>query len=71
MKSNVIKALGEQLNKQVDHSDQASAVAGEGYKFSVEIQTLDGNNNGNNCNFEQFDTWNYWVALFRIFNMVN
>tara|TARA_B100000900_G_scaffold252570_1_gene215253 strand:- start:4051 stop:4659 length:609 start_codon:yes stop_codon:yes gene_type:complete len=56
MTSNVIKALGEQLNKQVDHSDQASAIAGEGYKFAVEIQTLDGNN-GQNSAPEQFDTW--------------
>lgn len=57
MKSNVITALGEQLNKQVDHSDQASAVAGEGYKFAVEIQTLDGNNGGGDNTPEQFDTW--------------
>ncbi len=56
MTSNVIKALGEQLNKQVDHSDQASAIAGEGYKFGVEIQTLDGNN-GQNSAPAQFDNW--------------
>ena len=54
MNSNVIKALGEQLNKQVDHSDQASAQAGESYKFTVNIETLDGNNANKPV---VFDTW--------------
>ena len=55
MNSNVIKALGEQLNKQVDHSDQASATSGESYKFTVNIETLDGNNAANKP--VVFDTW--------------
>lgn len=54
MKSHVIKQLGEQLNKQVDHADQSSAVAGEGYKFQVKIETLDGQNGAKP---DVFDTW--------------
>ena len=55
MNSHVIKMLGEQLNKQVDHNDQASATAGTGYKFKVEIETLDGQNGSNEPSV--FDTW--------------
>jgi hypothetical protein len=44
MNSNVIKQLGKQLNKQVDHADQSSAIAGGSYKFGVKIETLDGQN---------------------------
>ena len=55
MNSHVIKAIGEQLNKQVDHGDQSSSVAGEGYKFEVNIETLDGSNTPSNTNI--FDTW--------------
>ena len=55
MNSHVIKQIGQQLNKQVDHGDQASATAGSGYKFSVTIETLDGQNGGNDP--EAFDTW--------------
>jgi len=54
MNSNVIKALADQLNKQVDHGDQASARAGNGYKFTVNIETLDGANGGD---VGVFDTW--------------
>ena len=54
MNSNVIKALADQLNKQVDHGDQASATAGNGYKFAVNIETLDGANGGD---VQVFDTW--------------
>ena len=44
MSSKVIKAIGAQLNKQVDHADQASSIAGSAYKFGMQIETLDGNN---------------------------
>ena len=55
MNSHVIKQIGQQLNKQVDHGEQASATAGTGYKFSVQIETLDGQNGENNPTV--FDTW--------------
>lgn len=56
MDSNVIKILGEQLNKQVDHADQSSAIAGSAYKFQTSIETLDGNNGTTKP--ATFDKWN-------------
>jgi hypothetical protein len=53
MSSKVIKAIGNQLNKQVDHADQASAISGSAYKFGMQIETLD----GNNTSPVVFDTW--------------
>lgn len=44
--SEVIELLGRQLNRQVDHNDQTSSFAGQNYKFSMKIQTLDGSNDG-------------------------
>jgi hypothetical protein len=43
----VAKFLGEQLNKQVDHNDQSSALAGESYKFTMKVELLDGSNEDN------------------------
>jgi hypothetical protein len=40
----VAKAIGEQLQKQVDHGTQTTRRAGADYKFSMKIQTLDGQN---------------------------
>ena len=61
MDSNVIKVLGEQLNKQVDHTDQSSAIAGSAYKFSVKIETLDGANGTTKPSV--FDTWDLQGAF--------
>lgn len=55
MNSNVIKQLGFQMNNQVDHADQASATAGGSYKFSVKIETLDGQNGATKPT--TFDEW--------------
>jgi hypothetical protein len=55
MKSNVIKKLGNQLNKQVDHADQSSAISGSAYKFGVKIETLDGANGSTSP--ATFDAW--------------
>lgn len=55
MNSHVLKAIGAQLNEQLNHADQASATAGKGYKFSVDIETLDGGNGSDAP--ESFDTW--------------
>lgn len=38
----VIKLLGAQLNRQVNHADQSSAFVGANYKFGMTIETLDG-----------------------------
>lgn len=57
MNSAVIKQLGAQLNKQVDHADQASATAGSAYKFKMIIETLDGNNGEAGGEPAPFDVW--------------
>lgn len=61
MDSNVIKVLGEQLNKQVDHADQSSPIAGSAYKFNVKIETLDGANGATKPSV--FDTWDLQGAF--------
>jgi len=40
----VSKAVGQQLQKQVDFVEQASAAAGQDYKFQTNIEILDGGN---------------------------
>jgi hypothetical protein len=40
----VARAIASQIQKQVDHADQASAKSGSGYKFEVKIENLDGSN---------------------------
>ena len=40
----VSTALGDQLQKQMDFVEQASAAAGQDYKFETNIQVLDGGN---------------------------
>ena len=56
MNSNVISALGKQLNRQVDHADQSSATSGMAYKFNMTIETLDGQNRENG-EPTPFDIW--------------
>lgn len=41
---NVAKLVGEQLQKQFDFNEQASAAAGVDYKFQLRCQILDGGN---------------------------
>jgi hypothetical protein len=41
---NVSKLVGEQLQKQLDFMEQASAAAGINYKFQTTIEILDGGN---------------------------
>ena len=40
----VAKAVGQQLQKQLDFVEQASAATGQDYKFQTNIQILDGGN---------------------------
>jgi hypothetical protein len=40
----VSKAVGQQLQKQVDFVEQSSAAAGQDYKFQTNIEILDGGN---------------------------
>ena len=55
MSSKVIKKLGAQLNRQVDHADQSSSISGNAYKFGVKIETLDGANGATKPSV--FDAW--------------
>lgn len=40
----VSKAVGQQLQKQLDFVEQSSAASGQDYKFQVNVQILDGGN---------------------------
>ena len=40
----IAKAVGEQLQKQLDFVEQASAASGQDYKFQTNIEILDGGN---------------------------
>lgn len=47
----VVSSVGAQVQKQMNHFEQTSAVAGINYKFAMEIHSLDGTNN------EQLESW--------------
>lgn len=46
--NNVQKIVGQQLQRQFDFFEQASAVAGGTYKFQTRVEILDGGNGNNN-----------------------
>lgn len=47
----VISSVGAQVQKQMNHFEQTSAVAGINYKFAMEIHSLDGTTN------DQLESW--------------
>lgn len=49
--NSVVASIGAQEIKQLNHWEQTSAVAGINYKFTMEIQSLDGTDN------EQLESW--------------
>jgi hypothetical protein len=49
--NSVISSVGAQVQKQMNHFEQTSAVAGINYKFAMEIHSLDGTDN------EQLESW--------------
>jgi len=49
--NSVISSVGAQIQKQMNHFEQTSAVAGINYKFSMEIHSMDGTDN------EQLESW--------------
>ena len=49
--NSVISAVGAQIQKQMNHYEQTSAVAGNNYKFSMQIHSLDGTKN------EELEAW--------------
>ena len=53
---NVSRLVGEQLQKQLDFMEQSSAASGIDYKFTIQLQMLDGGNGANEPNV--LDEWN-------------
>lgn len=47
----IISSIGAQVQKQMNHFEQTSAVAGSNYKFSMAIHSLDGTRN------EELESW--------------
>lgn len=45
IQNSVVNVVGKQLQKQMNHFEQSSPVAGRNYKFTMRIESLDGNNN--------------------------
>jgi len=53
--NSVISAIAKQVQRQVDHADQASSKAGAGYKFSMKIENLDGSNDGDSGRLDYWE----------------
>lgn len=51
----VQRLVGEQLQRQVNHYEQSSAVSGQDYKFTTKIEILDGGNG--QCAPNILETW--------------
>lgn len=51
---NVARLVGEQLQKQLDFMEQASAASGIDYKFTTRCEILDG---GNGADVQVLETW--------------
>ncbi len=62
----VSKAVGQQLQKQLDFVEQASAAAGQDYKFQTDIEILDGGN-GTSAP-EVLETWELYGCWVKTAN---
>ena len=61
----VTKLIGEQLQKQLDFAEQASAASGIDYKFLTRCEILDGGNGANQPNV--LETWElYGCYLYQV-----
>jgi hypothetical protein len=58
---NVAKLVGEQMQKQFDFMEQASAASGIDYKFQLNYEMLDGGNGANQPNV--LETWEIYGAF--------
>lgn len=59
--NSVISSVGAQVQKQMNHFEQTSAVAGINYKFAMEIHSLDGTDN------DQLESWvldGCWIQAY-------
>ena len=66
---NVTRLVGEQLQKQFDFFEQASAASGAEYKFLTRIEMLDGGN-GDNANWAAnvLETWEVYGCYLQSVN---
>lgn len=66
---NTTRLVGEQLQKQFDFFEQASAAAGAEYKFLTRIEMLDGGN-GDNANWAAnvLETWEIYGCYLQTVN---
>lgn len=66
---NTTRLVGEQLQKQFDFFEQASAAAGAEYKFVTRIEMLDGGN-GDNANWAAnvLETWEVYGCYLQTVN---
>ncbi len=66
---NVTRLVGEQLQKQFDFFEQASAASGAEYKFLTRIEMLDGGN-GDNANWTAnvLETWEVYGCYLQSVN---
>lgn len=63
---NVSKLVGEQIQKQYDFIEQASAASGIDYKFILKFEMLDGGNGESTPNI--LETWELYGALLSTVN---
>ena len=63
---NVSKLVGEQIQKQFDFAEQASASSGIDYKFLLKFEMLDGGNGANQPNV--LETWELYGAFLSAVN---
>lgn len=57
--NSVVSAIGSQVQKQMNHFEQTSAVAGINYKFTMEIHSLDGTDNDE---LERWELEGCWIT---------
>jgi len=63
---NVSKLVGEQIQKQFDFAEQASASSGIDYKFVLKFEMLDGGNGANAATV--LETWELYGAFINTVN---
>lgn len=66
---NVSRLVGEQLQKQLDFVEQASAAAASDYKFSAYIDILDGGNGAYDANI--LERWELYGCFLKTVNYNN
>jgi hypothetical protein len=65
---NVSKLVGEQLQKQLDFMEQASAAAGLDYKFTTKFSVLDGGNGATTFEPVALETWEIYGCYLKSVN---